>query len=360
MRAWIAANLPDDLRGLATRPPFERAMWWHRQLHGRGWIALHWPREHGGGEASLERQLIVREELARAGAPEISAQGLYHVGPVLMTFGTEAQKRRFLPPILSGDELWCQGYSEPGAGSDLASLATRAVAENGGLVVNGSKIWTTWAHHADWMFALVRTDPEAYPKQAGISFVLIDMRAPGVSARPIRTIAGDDEFAEVFLDDVRVPLSHVVGELHDGWRVATALLARERLITANPQPLQQGLRRAHRLAERTGLIADPAFADRLAAAEIEALAVAALFAQAAEVASAGGTAEREASLVKIVGTELLQRVADLLFEAAGADGALAGGEAAATVLQVRRATIYGGSSEIQRNIVARRILELPS
>ncbi len=360
VRGWIEACLPDDLRGLATRPPFARAMWWHRQLHARGWIALHWPKEHGGGEASLERQLIVREELARAGAPEISAQGLYHVGPILMTFGTEAQKRRFLPPILSGAELWCQGYSEPGAGSDLASLATRAGVEDGRLVVNGSKIWTTWAHHADWMFALVRTDPEASPGQAGISFVLIDMRTPGVSVRPIRTIAGDDEFAEVFLDDVRVPLSNLVGELHDGWRVATALLARERLATANPQPLQQSLRRTRRLAERTGLIEDPSFADRLAEAEIKALAVAALFARAAELAGAGEAIEREASLVKILGTELLQRIADLLFEAAGTDGALADGEAAATLLQVRRATIYGGSSEIQRNIVARRILELPS
>ena len=368
VRAWIDTNLPGDLRGLPTRPPVERAMWWHRRLHDRGWIALHWPREHGGGEATLDRQLIVREELARAGAPEISAQGLYHIGPILMSHGTGAQKRRFLPPILSGDELWCQGYSEPGAGSDLASLATAARVDGGHLVVNGSKIWTTWAHHADWMFALVRSDPEAPRKQAGLSFVLIEMRAPGVAVRPIRTIAGDDEFAEVFLDDVRVPMENLVGDLHDGWRIANDLLAHERLVTANPQLLHDALRRARRAARASGAMDDPAFRDRLAAIDIEVIAFSAMFARAAEIAGAGGSLGVEASLLKISGTELLQRTADLLAEAAGIHGATlgageAGGDhadAAAFLLQVRRSTIYGGSSEIQRNIIARRVLGLPS
>ena len=368
VRAWIDANLPGDLRGLPTRPPVERAMWWHRRLHDRGWIALHWPREHGGGEDTLDRQLIVREELARAGAPEISAQGLYHIGPILMAHGSDAQKRRFLPPILSGDELWCQGYSEPGAGSDLASLATTARVDGGQLVVNGSKIWTTWAHHADWMFALVRSDPDAPRKQAGLSFVLIDMRAPGVDARPIRTIAGDDEFAEVFLDDVRIPMENLVGDLHDGWRIANDLLAHERLVTANPQLLHDALRRARKAARASGAMDDPAFRDRLAAIDIEVIAFSAMFARAAEIAGAGGPLGVEASLLKISGTELLQRIADLLAEAAGAHGAMlgAGGaeddhaDAAAFLLQVRRSTIYGGSSEIQRNIIARRVLGLPS
>lgn len=368
VRAWIDANLPGDLRGLPTRPPVERAMWWHRRLHDRGWIALHWPREHGGGEATLDRQLIVREELARAGAPEISAQGLYHIGPILMSHGTGAQKQRFLPPILSGDELWCQGYSEQGAGSDLASLATTARVDGGHLVVNGSKIWTTWAHHADWMFALVRSDPEAPRKQAGLSFVLIEMRAPGVAVRPIRTIAGDDEFAEVFLDDVRVPMENLVGDLHDGWRIANDLLAHERLVTANPQLLHDALRRTRRAARASRAIDDPAFRDRLAAIDIEVIAFSAMFARAAEIAGAGGSLGVEASLLKISGTELLQRVADLLAEAAGIHGAMlgAGGagddhaDAAAFLLQVRRSTIYGGSSEIQRNIIARRVLGLPS
>ena len=166
VRGWIANTLPDDLRGWSTRPPFDRAMWWHRQLHAKGWIAPAWPKVYGGMEATLNQQIILKEELARAGAPEISAQGINHVGPILMAFGTDAQKNRHLPPILTGDETWCQGYSEPGAGSDLASLRTRADIDGDDFVINGSKIWTTWAHHSDWIFVLVRSDPDAPRKQA--------------------------------------------------------------------------------------------------------------------------------------------------------------------------------------------------
>lgn len=360
VRAWIAANLPDDLRGLATRPPVGRAMWWHRRLHEGGLAALHWPPEHGGAGAPLDRQIILREELARADAPEISAQGLHHIGPILIAFGTEAQKRRFLPPILAGDELWCQGYSEPGAGSDLAGLATRARRDGEALVLEGSKIWTTWAHHADWMFALVRTaDAGPGRRRDGIGFVLVDLSSPGVAVHPIRTIAGDDEFAQVFLDGVRVPPGNVVGGAGDGWRIATAVLERERLMTASPQLLHQALARARRLAARTGALSDAGFRERLAAAEIEAAAAAAMFAQAAAMVEAGRPARAEASLVKIVSTELLQRATDLLLEAEGAGGALAGGEAATAWLQVRRATIYGGTSQIQRDIVARGLLGAP-
>ena len=174
-------------------------------------------------EAPLQQQIILMEELGRAGAPELSAQGISHIGPILIAFGSEEQKARHLPGILSGDAIWCQGYSEPGAGSDLASLRTAAVLDGDSFVINGQKIWTTWAHHADWMFALVRTDPAAV-KQAGISFILIDMKSPGITARPIRTIANDDELAEVFFDNVRVPRENLVGELNDGWRIANALL----------------------------------------------------------------------------------------------------------------------------------------
>ena len=363
VRAWISATLPDDLRGWSTRPPFERAMWWQRQLNAKGWLAPHWPRRYGGMEATLNQQIILAEELARAGSPELSGQGVNHIGPLLMVFGTEAQKERFLPPILAGEEVWCQGYSEPGSGSDLASLRTRAEIDGGELVVNGSKIWTTWAQYSHWMFALVRTDPAASRKQAGISFVLIDMKTPGIEVRPIRTIAGDEEFAEVFLDDVRVPLENVVGELHDGWRVANALLARERLGTANPQLLYDALRRVGKVARATGAADDAGFRERLAAIEIETVAFAAMFAHAAEIANA----ERlpDSSTMKIAGTELLQRIADLLLDAAGAEAARSVEtedgpvEVAQLFLQVRRASIYGGSNEIQRNIVAKRILNLP-
>ncbi|MEX2455146.1 MAG: acyl-CoA dehydrogenase family protein [Rhodospirillaceae bacterium] len=367
VRDWIAATLPDDLRGWSTRPPFDRAMWWHRQLYDRGWVAPAWPKSHGGMGATLNEQIVLKEELARAGAPEISAQGTNHLGPILMAFGTDAQKARFLPPILAGDEVWCQGYSEPGAGSDLASLRTKAAIDGDSFVVNGHKIWTTWAHHADWMFALVRTDPDAPRKQAGISFLLIDLKTPGIDIRPIRTIVGDDEFAEVFLDDVRVPMANLVGDLHDGWRVANALLAHERLGTANPQLLFDALERVRKVAKATGAIDDAGFRDRLAEAEIDTVGFAAMFAHAAEIANAERSLGLDASVMKINGTELLQRLADLLLDAAGSEAAVAERietedgpiEVAALFLQVRRATIYGGSSEIQRNILARRVLGLP-
>lgn len=367
-RDWIDATLPDDLRGWSTRPPFDRAMWWHRQLHGKGWIAPAWPKSQGGMEATLNQQIILKEELARAGAPEISAQGINHVGPILMAFGTDAQKARFLPPILTGDESWCQGYSEPGAGSDLASLRTRADIDGDDFIINGSKIWTTWAQYSDWMFALVRSDPDAPRKQAGISFVLIDLKTPGIDIRPIKTIAGDEEFAEVFMDDVRVPMANLVGDLHDGWRVANALLAHERLGTANPQLLFDALERVKKVARASGALDDPYFRERLAEIEIDTVGFAAMFAHAAEIANAERSLGLDASIMKINGTETLQRLADLLLDAAGTDAALTGRvqtedgpiEIAPLFLQVRRSTIYGGSSEIQRNILAKRVLGLPS
>ena len=368
VRAWLADTLPDRLRGLSTRPRFEDAQWWYGKLAERGWAALHWPREWGGAEAGLDRQIILREELARAGAPEISSQGLNHIGPILMRFGSAAQKRRHLPKILSGEVTWCQGYSEPGAGSDLAGLATRAVPDDAGFVVTGRKIWTTWAHHAQWMFLLARTDPEAPRKQAGIGFLLVDLSSAGITVQPIRTIAGDDEFAEVLLDGVRVPRGNLVGGVGDGWRIATALLAHERLGTASPAACYDALRRVRAVARANGAIRDAAFRDRLAGAEIEVAGLAAAYSRAAALARAGRAPDAGAAVLKIVATETLQRVVDLLYETAGADAALSGRietpdgpvEVAALMLQCRRATIYGGTSEIMRDVVARRVLGLPA
>ena len=367
-RAWLEANLPQDMRGWSTRPPFERSMWWHAKLHERGWIAPHWPRRHGGMGATIARQLILREELARIGAPELSGQGINHVGPILMAFGAEAQQARHLPPILTGEVVWCQGYSEPGAGSDLAALRTRAELQGDRFVVNGQKIWTTWAHHAHWIYVLARTDPDAPRKQAGISFLLIDLATPGITIRPIATIAGDDEFAELFFDDVEVPRENLVGSLHDGWRVANALLAHERLGASNPSFCLDALERARKVARATGALDDPAFRDRLVQAELDVAALSALFAQAVRRVEAGEDLGPAASIVKIVSTETLQRVVDLLVEAAGGLGAASDRidtedgpvEVAKLMLQVRRATIYGGSSEIQRNILAKRALGLPT
>jgi alkylation response protein AidB-like acyl-CoA dehydrogenase len=285
-----------------------------------------------------------------------------------MEFGTDAQKAKHLPPIIAGTVIWAQGYSEPGAGSDLASLSTRATLDGDHFVVRGQKIWTTWAHHSDWIYALVRTDPQAQPRQAGISFLLIDLHSPGVRVRPIKTITGDDEFSEVFFDDVVVPAENLVGKLHDGWRIANALLGHERLATANPQFALMALERIKTMARASGVIADPAFQDRLAAASINVMALSALFNHAVELTNQQQSPGPESSVIKIFASELLQTLNDLLIEAAGghaaAEAAIATNfgavDVAAPFLQSRRVTIYGGSSEIQRNVLARRVLNLPS
>ena len=367
VRAWVEVNLPVALRGRTNRPPPAELMPWYRALSAKGWIAPHWPQQHGGMGATLNQQIIMTEELARVGAPHLPAQGLHHIGPILIEFGTPEQKAKHLPPIIDGSVIWAQGYSEPGAGSDLASVATRATPDGENFVVNGQKIWTTWGHHSHWMFALVRTDRDAQPRHAGISFLLVDLKSPGIRVRPIRTIAGDDEFSEVFFDDVVVPAANLVGKLNDGWRIANALLGHERLGTSNPQFALIALERIKTIARATGIIADPAFRDRLAAASIDVTTLSALFSHAVELTNRERSPGPEASIIKIFGSELLQSLNDLLLEAAGSDASLApplmteagAVEVSTPFLQVRRATIYGGSSEIQRNIVARRVLNLP-
>ena len=367
VRAWVEANLPATLRGRTNRPPPAELMPWYRALSRKGWIAPHWTKEYGGMGATLNQQIIMTEELARVGAPQMPAQGLNHIGPILIEFGTEAQKAKHLPPIIDGSVIWAQGYSEPGAGSDLASLATRATLEGDHFVVQGQKIWTTWGHHSDWMFALVRTDPQAQPRHAGISFLLLDLHSPGIRIRPIRTIAGDDEFSEVFFDNVIVPAENLVGKLNDGWRIANALLGHERLGTSNPQYALIALDRIKTMARATGVMADPAFRDRLAAASINVTALAALFSHAVELTNRRQSLGPDSSIIKIAGSELLQQLNDLMIEAAGSDAVMENPiptdfgtvDVSTSFLQVRRATIYGGSSEIQRNIIARRVLDLP-
>ena len=367
VRGWLEANLPSPLRGRTDRPPPDEIMPWYRALAARGWIAPHWPKEHGGMGASLAQQIVLTQELARLSAPQLPVQGINHIGPILMRFGTDAQKARHLPPILAGDAIWAQGYSEPGAGSDLAGLSTRAELRDGSFVVTGGKIWQTWAHHADWMFTLVRSDPGAKVRQAGISFVLIDLRTPGIEIRPIVTITGEAEFSQVFLDGVEVPEENLVGELHGGWKVATALLATERMFTSNPQYALEAVERIKAVAERTGIDRDPAFRDRVAGLSIDITVQAAMFWQAIDLMAHGSELGPEGSTMKLVATENLQRATDLLVEAAGPWGADAGRietgagavDATGIFLQSRRATIYGGSSEIQRNVLAKRVLGLP-
>jgi alkylation response protein AidB-like acyl-CoA dehydrogenase len=368
VRTWLEANLPLALRGRTARPPPAELMPWYKALSRKGWIAPHWPKHYGGMGATLNEQIIMTEELARIGAPQLPAQGLNHIGPILMEFGTEAQKVQHLPPIIAGTVIWAQGYSEPGAGSDLASLSTRATLEGDHFIVRGQKIWTTWGHHSNWMFALVRTDPQAQPRQAGISFLLIDLRSPGIRIRPIKTIAGDDEFSEVFFDDVIVPAENLVGKLNDGWRIANALLGHERLASSNPQFPLMALERVKTMARASGVIADPAFQDRLAAASINVTALSALFSHAVELTNNNQSPGPESSVIKIFASELLQTLNELLVQAAGGHAPTQNPittnfgvvDIAAPFLQSRRVTIYGGSSEIQRNILARRVLNLPS
>jgi alkylation response protein AidB-like acyl-CoA dehydrogenase len=227
VRDWVATNLPTELCNRSRRIDPPELKPWHRKLYERGWIAPHWPREYGGMGATLAQQIILFEEISRVGAPTPYPHGLNFIGPLIIEVGTPEQKARHLPPILTGEVTWCQGYSEAGAGSDLASLATRAELDGDDFIVNGHKMWTTNGHFADWMFALVRTDPKAQPRHAGISMLLIDLKSPGITVRPIQTIKGDAEFAEEFLVDVRVPRENLLGALNDGtrWRIYCAARA---------------------------------------------------------------------------------------------------------------------------------------
>jgi len=263
--------------------------------------------------------------------------------------------------------IWAQGYSEPGSGSDLASLSTRAVLDGDKFVVNGHKIWQTWGHHSDWMFMLVRTDPNAERKQAGISFLLIKLDTPGIRIRPIVTIAFDDELSESFFDNVVVPKENLVGPLHGGWAIANDLLSHERLGIANPQVAIEAIARIEALARANGLIDDPAFQNRLAGVRIKVVTQAALFNHAVGLTGSGRQLGPDAVILKLVATEVLHAITDLLVETAGCHGAdlnrqpVAGGDVDVTQLFLlsRRASIYGGSSEILHNIVARRVLNLP-
>lgn len=367
VRTWLAENLPDNLRSWVTRPPPELMRPWHKLLYEKGWIAPHWPKKYGGMEATLSQQLIFLEEFGAAGAPIISRQALGHIGPILMEYGTEEQKAQHLPKMLSGEVHWCQGYSEPNAGSDLASLRTRADLDGDHFVVNGQKIWTTWGHHAEWMFALVRTDQDAPRKQAGISMILMDLKTDGITIRPIRTIADDNEFAEVFFENVRVPRENIVGEVNDGWRVAKALLDHERIGNASPQFAIDSLDMLKRLARSTGAIDDPVFKERLIRVELDILAQSAVVAHSVELANAGRQIGASSSFIKLLGTNTAQSVGDLMLEAAGPRGAETEAvdtpegpvEVSGYFREARRNSIYGGTSEIQRTVIAKRVLGLP-
>jgi pimeloyl-CoA dehydrogenase large subunit len=386
VRAFVRAHLPGSLRDMiiaGRHPGKDDMVRWTRILAARGWSVPHWPLEWGGTGWSPIKLLIFNDELQKANAPEMLPFGASMVGPVIYTFGSQAQKKRFLPPIVDLREWWCQGFSEPGAGSDLAGLRTSAKRDGSEWVIDGQKTWTTLAQYADWIFILARTNPSV-KKQEGISFLLVDMKSPGVTVRPIRTIDGGLEVNEVFFDAVRVPLDNLVGEENKGWDYAKFLLANERNGIARVGVTKARLARIRELAALATFgdrpkLADPLFRLKLAAVEVElkALEMTQMRVIAGDRRAEPGKPDPASSTLKIKGSELQQATTELMMDVVGPyalpfepereDGGRwneppVGPDWAATIapnyFNMRKVSIYGGSNEIQRSIIAKAILGL--
>jgi alkylation response protein AidB-like acyl-CoA dehydrogenase len=366
VRQFFEKEYPEHLRFLPHRVTFDEIRDWHAKLYEKGWVAPAWPVAYGGMGLNAAKLLIFYEEQQRYGVVRGRDMGVQMVGPLIIRYGTEEQKKYWLPKILSCEHIWCQGYSEPGAGSDLASLRTKAELRGGEFVINGQKIWTTMAHDATHIFMLVRTDPNAKKKQDGISFLLVEMDQPGVTVRKITTLAGEDEFCEVFFDDARAPLENLVGEMNQGWSMAKALLGFERIFIGAPNLAQNALNQLRDFARARGAFNDPLFRDRFAELALDVEDHAALYARFADKLRRGETLGAEVSMLKIVVTETFQKITELMLEVAGPDaatlGPLVAGNVSVDVLaqfyKARPTTIYGGSNEIQRNILAKAVLGL--
>ncbi len=383
IRSWVAQHLPRDISDKvhqAQRLHKEDLQRWARILGRQGWLGWSWPKRFGGpGWDAIQRHLF-EEECALAGAPRVVPFGPVMVAPVIMAFGSPEQQQRFLPGIMSGDVWWSQGYSEPGSGSDLASVKTRAERRGDHYLVNGQKTWTTLGQYGDWIFCLVRTDTQAKP-QAGISFLLIDMKSPGVTVRPILMLDGEHEVNEVFFDDVRVPAENLVGEENKGWTYAKYLLAHERTNIADVNRAKRELERLKRIAIAEGVYEDSRFRDQIALLEVDIVALEMMVLRVLSAESSGRQSLDVAGLLKIRGSEIQQRYTELMMLAGGpfstpfiheameagwqGDQALGGrwpGGAAhcasltSHYLNHRKTTIYGGSNEVQRNIVAQTLL----
>ena len=393
VRTWLDANAPAEVRGVLTsiegqgnwggrRPTFDPPAMrtWMERMISRGWTAPTWPAEYGGGALSVEQAKVLAQELAAAKLPPpLMGFGLEMIGPTLLQFGTEEQKRDHLTKITRGEIRWCQGYSEPDSGSDLASLQTRAVRDGDHFIVNGRKVWTSYGDMADWIFALVRTDPAA-KKQEGITFLLIDMETPGVSVRPIRLISGKSPFCETIFDDVRMPVKNVLGQINGGWTVAKALLGYERSMIADAfGASERGAKRKKgsgsrlvQLARQYGLgdsgpLSDSVVRDEIAQLEMDERAFHLTVQRSRDAAKAGHRPGPESSLFKVYATELNKDRFELSVRIAGAQGLGWEGpgydddEIALTRqwLRSRGNSIEGGTSEVQLNIIAKRVLGLP-
>ena len=381
IRAWVQANLPDDIAHKVhhalrlTRDDMQR---WAKILGKKGWLGHGWPKEFGGpGWTAIEKHLF-EEECALAGAPRVVPFGPVMVAPVIMAFGNQEQQERFLPGIANGEVWWSQGYSEPGAGSDLASLKCKAerVCDDSGdhFIVNGQKTWTTLGQYGEWIFCLVRTSSEGKP-QTGISFLLIDMTSPGVSVRPIKLLDGECEVNEVWFDNVKVPAENLIGEENKGWTYAKFLLGHERTNIADVNRTKRELERLKRIAKTEGVWDDTRFRDQIALLEVDVVALEMLVLRVLSAEKTGKNTLDIAGLLKIRGSEIQQRYSELMMLAAGPyslpfieeameagwQGDFPGGEVAdaplaSTYFNMRKTTIYGGSNEVQRNIVAQTVL----
>ena len=366
IRSFLKQHYPDDLRFPPRRLRWRETRDWYMTLGRQGWLAPAWPKAHGGMELPPDKLLAYIEEFEHYGVARVPDQGLLMIGPILIRFGTPEQKAFHLPRILSGEHIWCQGYSEPNAGSDLASLRTQAQLQGDEFVVNGQKTWTTLAHDATHIYLLVRTDPSV-KKQEGISLLLVELKTPGITVRPISNMSGDEEFCEVFFDSVRVPRANLVGELNRGWTIAKSLLGFERLFIGSPKQSQHALAQLDTLAATLGLYKDPAFVARFAELQLDVADLGAAYASFAELVKRGEELPASVSFLKVWATDTYTRVCVLLAEAAqehGGDraGGDAGGfavNAVAPLLNAMVTTIYSGTNEIQRNILAAQVLGLP-
>jgi alkylation response protein AidB-like acyl-CoA dehydrogenase len=376
VRAWVRANLPPEISHKVhnalhlTREDMQR---WARILGKQGWLGWGWPKEFGGPGWNAVQKHLFEEECALAGAPRVVPFGPVMVAPVIMAFGSPEQQRRFLPGIASGEVWWSQGYSEPGAGSDLASLKTRAERKGDKYIVNGQKTWTTLAQYGEWIFCLVRTSTEGKP-QTGISFLLIDMKSPGVSVRPIIMLDGSPEVNEVFFDNVEVPAENLIGEENKGWTYAKHLLSHERTNIADVNRAKRELERLKRIAKAEHVYEDQRFRDEIARLEVDVVALEMLVLRVLSAEKSGKNALDIAALLKIRGSEIQQRYSELMMLAAGPYalpfipeameagwqgefvGAAHCAPLASTYFNMRKTTIYGGSNEVQRNIVAQTVL----
>ena len=367
-RSWVDENCPQELRFMRKqRPLFDEVAVWYHALAEKGWLSPLWPQEYGGMGLNAAKHMIYVEEWARLGCPRIPDHGIGLTGPLLLHYGTEEQRQYFLPKILTGEHVWCQGYSEPNSGSDLATLRTSAVRDGDDYIINGQKIWTTLAHCANWILLLVRTDKDAPKPQQGISVLLVPLDLPGVKVRPIPNLREEADFCEVFFDNVRVPVTSLVGEENKGWTLAKGVLSHERIFLGAPTRPEYALSRLKALADARGAFDDPAFASRYAKHRLDVYDLGSAFERFAKVLRQGGELGGDVSVLKLFNTELYQRITEEMLALAGEEARFADDLDAGDVqidamnlyLDSRAPAIFGGSNEIQRNILAKAVLRLP-